>query len=192
MCFLICFSFHLPFADTVIFPTSLSGSRKKKYTLFLVTCLLWFPSPWVGHIAITHQGSALLCTTELNASIPLPSHRIHWAAALSQRIETFLRAPMKCSGKCTIARASLITATVILTSLTSFWTIFVKAKKLWIFITFSLIHSAFSDGRLKWPAGTDMLSEMDTLPVQVVSTQLMPSSKRWKCLEKTLMCFNQA
>lgn len=62
------------FADTVIFLTSLSGSRKKKYTLFLVTCLLRFPPPQVGHIAITHQGRALLCTTGLNAGIPLPSH----------------------------------------------------------------------------------------------------------------------
>lgn len=63
------------FADTVIFLTSLSGSRKKKYSLFLVTCLLQFPPPRVGHIiAITHQGRALLCTTGLKAGIPLPSH----------------------------------------------------------------------------------------------------------------------
>lgn len=34
-------------------------------------------------------------------------------------------------------------------SLASFWTIFLKAKKLWIIIAFSLIHSALSDGRLK-------------------------------------------
>lgn len=67
-------SISLPFADTVIFLTSLSGSRKKKYALFLVTHLLWFPPPWVGHIAITHRGSTLLGTTGLNTSVPSPSH----------------------------------------------------------------------------------------------------------------------
>lgn len=117
MHFLICFSFHiyfLPFSDTLIILTSLLGKRKKKYTLPVFTCLLWFSPPWIAWISITNQDNALFCMsglvqiffTQLQQSIELQ----HWVNMLKLPMQfhvRHLKMPKNCLGKCAVARTSL-------------------------------------------------------------------------------------
>lgn len=77
MCFLICFSFNFYifiFCWYCYFSDLTFREQKEEIHPFPGYLPSPFPPPQVGHIAITHQGRALLCTTGLNAGIPLPSH----------------------------------------------------------------------------------------------------------------------